>query len=98
MHPPKQLHGSASTLRTNADIEVPHTLKQFRHSHAGIEAAKPLASLKFKDEPEVTRFHAVIKKTIVADLLKTCRKHMRQIAPDEFHVVQRDLTFRAAWL
>ena len=69
MHPPKQLHGSTSTLRTNADIEVPHTLKLFCHSHAGIKAAKPLASLKFKDEPEVTRFHAVIKKTIVAVLI-----------------------------
>jgi len=81
------------TLRTDTDIKVPDSLQQFCHSHAGVEAAEPLAALKLEDKPEIARFHAVIEKTIVTDFLKTSRKHMHQVTPDEFGVLQSDLTF-----
>ena len=84
------------TLRTDTDIKVPDSLQQLCHSHAGIEAAEPLAALKLENKPEIACFHAVIEKTIVADFLETGRKYMHQVAPDEFGVLQGDLTFWSA--
>lgn len=39
-------------------------------------------------------FHAVIQETKVADLVEIKGKHIHQIAPDEFRIIQGDLAFR----
>ena len=55
-------------------------------------------SLQGKNEFQVFSLHPVIQETVITDLLETGWKHMHQEPPDEFCMLQGDLTFRLAGL
>lgn len=84
------MHPLASTDRTDAQIDLPHSFEQFRHGHTGVARPEPLVPLDGKDQLKILSFAPVIQKPVVSDLLKTLRKHMGQIAADEFRVWQGD--------
>ena len=48
-------------------------------------------SLQSKNEFQIFSLHPVVQETIITDLLKTGRKHMHQVSPNEFCMLQSDL-------
>ena len=71
MAPSQLFHGCVTTFRTHADVEVPDRLQKFSHGHTGKSLFEAQSTLNLTDHLQVLRFHAVIKKSIVTDLLKT---------------------------
>lgn len=92
------LHGSTAAYRADGDIKIPDRPEKFSHGQTGITPAEPLTVLKRKNDLQVMRLHAVVQETIVTDLLKAVRKHMRQETAYEFRVVQHDDAFRVTGL
>ena len=86
MVPSQLFHGCVPTFRAHADIEVPDCFQKFRHGHAGIALFETQSALKLADYFQVLRFHAVIQKTIVTDLLETCRQYVHQITADKLRM------------
>ena len=84
--PSEPVHTAAATGRAFTDIDVPYGVYQFSNGHSCIFRPETLMPLKPEDQPEVFLPSTVVKKTVVADLLKTTRKHMHQETADEFHV------------
>ena len=48
-------------------------------------------SLQSKNEFQIFSLHPVVQETIITDLLKTGWKHMHQVSPNEFCMLQSDL-------
>ena len=48
-------------------------------------------SLQMEDQLQVFRFHAVVQKAVIADLLKTLRQYMHEEAADKLLVIKSDL-------
>ena len=88
MTPSQLFHGCMTAFRTDADIEIPDCFYKLRHGHTGIALFETQSTLNFTDYAQVTGFHAVIQKTIVTDLLETCRQYVQEITPYEFCMSQ----------
>ena len=55
-------------------------------------------SLQSKNEFQIFSLHPVVQETIITDLLKTGRKDMHQVSPNEFCMLQSDLASGSAGL
>ena len=49
-----------------------------------------------EDHLQISGFHSVIEKSIIADLLETGGEHMHQETADKLFVAESDLAFRPA--
>ena len=83
MAPSQLFHGCVTTFRAHADVEVPDCFQKLRHGHAGIALFETQSALKLANHFQVLRSHTVIQKTIVTDLLETCRQYVHQITTDK---------------
>jgi hypothetical protein len=88
--PSNTLHPAASTLRADADVNLPYRFYKFSYGQVGISCPETLMPLKGKYQLQVFAFPPVIQKPIVSDLLETGGEHMHQITADEFCIFQRD--------
>lgn len=98
MAPSELLHGCTATFQAHADVEVPDCLQKLRHGHAGIALSETQSALNLTDHLKAPGFHAVVQKSIVADLLVTCGQYMHQVTADEYRVCQSNLAFGASRL
>ena len=88
-----------TTFRADRNIKVPDTA--FRSSAMDISVnclLKRWCPCRAKMSFRFFLFHPVIQETVITDLLETGWKHMHQEPPDEFCMLQGDLTFRLAGL
>lgn len=84
-------HVHAATYRTDSDITIPDRFQKFSHGHICKLPFEFLISLKFKNQSEVSGFHAVVQESVVTDLLKSRRQDMQKETTNELLVFQRDL-------
>lgn len=88
-------HRGGTTVGTQTNVEIPDGFYELCYRKSGVTLFKTLPVLKLKNDFEILCFHPVIQKAVIAYFLKTTGEYMHQITPDEFRVVQGNLTF---WL
>ena len=93
MAPSQLFQGCVTTFRAHADVEVPDCFQKLRHGHTGKSLFEAQSTLNLTDYFQVTGFHTVIQKSIVTDLLETCRQHVQEVTADKFCMLQSNLTF-----
>ena len=88
IHPSNALHPAASTLRADADINLPYRFDQLGNGQVCIPGLETLMSLESKNQFQVLAFAPVIQEAVVTDLSETGREHVHQIAPDKLRIFQ----------
>ena len=71
MAPSQLLHGCMTAFRADTGVEVPDCFQKLCHGHIGITLSEAQPALDPADYFQVLRFHAVVQKSIVTDLLET---------------------------
>ncbi len=75
---------AAATRGEGSYVIVPNFQKDFFHGEAGQSGYKTTVTLNAENNRKTPGFPPVVQKSIVADLLKTARKHMHHKTADEF--------------
>lgn len=81
---------AAATRGAGSYAIVPNFQKDFFHREAGQSGYKTTVSLNAENDRKIPGFPPVVQKSIVADLLKTTRKHMHHKTADKFNTGNSD--------
>ena len=81
---------AAATRGAGSYVIVPNFQKDFFHGDVGQSGYKTMVTLNAENDRKIPGFPPVVQKSIVADLLKTARKHMHHKTADEFSTGNSD--------
>ena len=81
---------AAATRGAGSYVIVPNFQKDFFHREARQSGYKTTVSLNAENDRKIPGFPSVVQKSIVADLLKTTRKHMHHKTTDKFNTGNSD--------
>lgn len=71
--PAQRSHVFASAFPADADIIIPCSLQQISHGETGVFLFKALVPLELKDQFQVLVLHAVVKESVIPDLMVGCQ-------------------------